>query len=52
MTPEESFVVMIEPPRIFRFVSNLITYYTGELHFCDDCMGKINECITELGRSE
>ncbi len=36
---EKMFTVKITPPTI-------------ELHFCIDCMDKINECIDELGSAK
>ena len=50
MPPERSFTIEIEPPSVFRYCSDLAIYYAGPMHFCEDCMGKINECIDELGR--
>ena len=48
----EMFSVTIIPPEVWPYYESLITYYSGELHFCIDCMKKINECIDELGRKE
>lgn len=52
MKPEMTFTVEIEPPTVFRYYRDLATYYVGTMHFCSDCMGKIYECIDELGRNE
>lgn len=46
------FTVSITPPEVWNYYDSLITYYDGDLHFCSDCMKKINECIEELGRTE
>jgi len=48
----ELFTVTIEPPEVRSYNSSLAIYYDGDLHFCDDCMKKINDCIEELGRND
>lgn len=50
--PLEVFTVNVTPPEIWRWDDPLAKYYCGDLHFCTSCMGKIQECIEELGRSE
>ena len=46
------FTVQIAPPRVWAFEDGMVSYKTGLLHFCTNCMGKIYECMNELGRSE
>ena len=48
----ECFVVTMEPPKIWTYFEGPVKYYSGDMHFCQNCMGKINECIDELGRKE
>lgn len=51
-SPQSVFKVTIEPPEVWDWDDRLVTYTYGEMHFCTDCMKKINECIDELGRHE
>ena len=46
-TPLDNFTVTITPPEFRKF-----GYYEGDMHFCADCMDKLQLCIEELGRSK
>ena len=41
------FTVDVTPPEI-----RLLKHPSGRVHFCEDCMDKIVECVKELGRAE
>ena len=48
------FTVEFKPPQIWSYTGKLIglEYPDGEYHFCEECVGKLQECIEELGRSK
>ena len=48
----ELFTVTVTPPEVWDYNDSLIMYFDGNLHFCRECMKKINDCIDELGRSD
>lgn len=45
------FTVEFKPPQIWNYTSKLIVYPVGEYHFCEECVGKLQECIKEFGKS-
>lgn len=51
-SPDEYFVITITPPEIWTYFKGPVKYYSGDMHFCTDCMEKISECINELGRND
>lgn len=48
----ECFVVKFKPPEVWTYFEGPIKYFAGTMHFCQNCMDKLNECIDELGRSD
>lgn len=51
---QAKFTVKIEPPSyytVFDFDPDK-NRYEKPMHLCDVCMGKVIECIDELGRNE
>lgn len=42
----------VTPPKVWAYSDPMAEYYEGDLHFCRDCMEKIDDCIKELGRND